>query len=355
MFNNMNKKEIILWAKENGFKAPSVLNKQKLSEYVEGQYKEKQAGLKKSGMQKIPIDNIKPKYCDKNINWLEHLHLHGWTTVKIKNWDPNYVDEFFKFLESCNENFDKNDPTTWCKENLPDRIMSRGVIKNYFGHNEFLWNIRELCVPIFSEIWQTDDLLCSFDGGCFLAPTTISDSYRGWFHHDTPRGLSKFCCVQGIVNFVDNGVDDGGLVLLERSQDVHKEYMEKYPSTGIIWEKANIKDTLLEDKKMIKICASGGNIILFDSRIFHCNIPPTGKNYRMCSYVSMLPRYGASDTDLNRRIAAYNKGKMTGHWCYGPGYYENPIHPQFKDSNIPKIIEIAKLNDIRQKLIGYTL
>jgi hypothetical protein len=353
MLGKMTKEEIKLWAKNNGFKAPTSLNKDKLAAYVGGQYLEKEAGLNKSEKQKIPVDMLEPKYCDDKLDWLNHLHLHGWATVAIDNWSSDFVSQFFDFLESCNDNFKRDDKSTWIKQNMPDKIMSRGVIKHYFGHNEFLWLIRELCLLIFKEIWQTDELLCSYDGGCFLPPTKIKDYHTGWIHHDMPKGLSGFCCVQGIVNFIDNGASDGGLVLVERSQDVHDEYMAKYPSSGIIWEKANIKDDLLKDRKLIKICAPAGHIILFDSRIFHCNVPPTGDNFRMCTYVSMQPRYGATSKELERRIQAYEKGKMTSHWCYGPGYYENAVHPQFKDDNIPETVEIAELNDIRKSLIGY--
>jgi hypothetical protein len=72
------------------------------------------------------------------------------------------------------------------------------------GHTE--WQIRELCLPIFERIWNTKDLLYSFDGGCFLAPIK-NKSVTGWIHHDMPKGLSGFCGVQGIVNFLENGID----------------------------------------------------------------------------------------------------------------------------------------------------
>jgi hypothetical protein len=348
----LTKPQIKQWAKENNIKAPGNLNKQKLVTYVQGKWLEKQNGLNNNNKQTITLANLEPRSQDQEIDWLEHLKEHGWAVAPLDNWCTTFEDDFFKFLISCCKDFNPEDPKTWIKQNLPDKIMSRGVIKHYMGHTEWQWKIRELCLPIFQRIWETEDLLCSFDGGCFLAPIK-NKSVTGWIHHDMPKGLSGFCCVQGIVNFVENGENDGGLVLLEGSQDVFDEYMEKYPSSGLTWEKANITDPLLSDKTMIKICAPAGTIILFDSRIFHCNVPPTSDNYRMCTYVSMQPREGASEAELKKRISLYKTGRMTGHWCYGPGFYENAKDPQFKDQNVPPVIEIAELTDTLRRLIGY--
>ena len=139
--------------------------------------------------------------------------------------------------------------------------MLHGILKHYFCHTELQWRIRELCAPIFARIWgcQPEDLLSSYDGGCFL-PAIPKDalkntSFKQWIHVDTQRELLGFSCVQGIVNFQDNGPEDGGLVLVENSHTIFGEYMEKHKSEGIIWGPADMSDPLLSDKKLIKICA----------------------------------------------------------------------------------------------------
>lgn len=75
----------------------------------------------------------------------------------------------------------------------------------------------------------------------------------------------------------------------------------------------------------------------------------------MCTYVSYQPRSGATQEELNKRITLYQKGRMTGHWCYGPWFKETPEHPHTygKPYNKPPIIEIAPLTPIRKRLIGY--
>jgi hypothetical protein len=119
--------------------------------------------------------------------------------------------------------------------------MLHGILKHYFGHTEMQWQIRELCAPIFARIWgcQSEDLLCSYDGGCFLPcipkDTLKHSNFKQWIHCDQQRSASHFESVQGIVNFVENGPEDGGLVLVEGSHNIFAEYMAKHPSEGITW------------------------------------------------------------------------------------------------------------------------
>jgi len=354
--SKLTKPKIIQWAKSNGFASPTHLNKSQLILYIEGQYMERLLGISKNDKAKqiIQRNKIQYKQFNPDIDWLVHLHEYGWAVAPLENWDTHFINNFLEFFEKCSPQFKKDDKTTWTKNNLPEHMESnRGIIKHYIGHEEWVWKIRELCVSIFSKIWNTDQLLSSYDGGCFLLPSPETPTITGWIHHDTPKGFTDFCCVQGVVNFLDNGVNDGGLLLVEGSRDIFDEYMTKYPSSGIIWEKANIQDPLLIDKQLIKICAPAGHIILFDSRMFHCNIKPTSNNIRMCTYVSMMPRYGATPAELIKRINIYENGKMTGHWPYGPGFYENTKNPRYGDINKPENIQVAELSNMRKMLIGY--
>lgn len=139
--------------------------------------------------------------------------------------------------------------------------------------------------------------------------------------------------------------------------------MAKHPSEGIVWGPSDMTDPLLSERALIKICAPAGSIILFDGRTFHCNVHPWGSilkddgspRFRMCTYVSMQPRAGASPKELSKRIKLYEKGRMTGHWCYGPFFKETAEHPRSYGTlnNKPNVIEIASLNNLRSRLIGY--
>jgi hypothetical protein len=339
------------------------LKKNDLIQYVLGVYNDSsKVSPKVSPKINICLNEIHPVFVESH-DWLKHLHTDGYTVVKLENWNDNYTNMFFSWFESCCANFNKNDHTTWISQNMPR--MPYGILKNYFGHTELQWQIRELCVPIFSLIWNVkpEDLLCSFDGGCFL-PCTSKDNFKQWIHVDQDRNTKGFSCVQGIVNFEENGPEDGGLILVEDSKSIFETYMDKHPSEGIVWGPADMTDSLLSSRRLIKICAPKGSLILFDSRMFHCNINPNGSvlrengkpRFRMCTYVSMQPRINATPKELQKRIKLYENGRMTGHWCYGHYFKETSEHPHTYGKiviNKPPSIEIARLTPLRKSLIGY--
>ena len=354
------------WAKQNGYDCPSGLNKKYLIEYLKGLHTEKQLGIayKHVNSDGLPTEKIVPVYADNSIDWLSHLHKHGWAVAPVDNWDPKFTGMFFDWFESCNSEFKRGEPSTWKNQNMP--TLLHGILKHYFGHTELQWKIRELCAPIFAKIWncKPEDLLCSFDGGCFLPAKEKKSKNKSWIHVDQSRYHPKgMCCVQGVVNFVDNGPEDGGLILVENSRDIFDNYMEKYPSQGIMWTFANMENEMLSNKRLLKVCAPAGSIILFDSRMFHCNIQPSGlplrsdgtPRFRMATYVSMQPRVHATPKELEKRKELYEKGRLTGHWCYGHYFDANPEHPYTHGgvNNKPAVIEIAKLNPLRKRLIGY--
>lgn len=352
-------KQIREYATQQGIKPPSGLIKNDLIRFISGQLIERSQGiLNDPKTQHIPYASLVPTTPDPNVDWLLHLHTEGWAVVPVPNWDSSFENTFLDWFSSCCTNFDKKDITTWTTENLP--VTQHNILKNYFGQTELQWQIRELTLPIFSRIWscQPEDLLCSFDGGCLIPPKSIKEgeSFRHWFHVDQRFENTNFCNVQGIVNFRENGPNDGGLVLIKKSKDVFAEYMQKHPSYGIFWKVCDMTDSLLADRELLKICAPPGSIILFDSRMFHANTPPTNTdNYRMCTYVSMQPRSGATQKELDKRVKLYEGGRMTSHWCYGKYFKENPEHPNTygKPYNKPPTVEVAQLNDIRKRLIGY--
>lgn len=360
-------KEIKEWATANNLRYPSGLKKVHAIEYLQGSYYERQHGVTIPSTSIVLLNQLHPTIPDANLDWLIHLHTHGWAVTPLTGWDPEFSNIFLRWFESCCTSFRGNDPSTWQAKYMP--IMLHGILKHYYGHTELQWRIRELCVPIFERIWSCPgtELLAAFDGGCFLPAipkdTLKNRNFKQWCHGDQNRWDTGFCCVQGIVNFEENGPEDGGLVLVEGSRDVFAEYIAKHPSYGITWGPVDMSDPLISTKRLIKICAPAGSIILFDSRVFHCNVHPTGSvmradgtpRFRMAHYVSFQPRTGATAKELEKRIKLYEKGRMTGHWCYGHFFKETAEHPRTYDgdNNKPPTIEIAPLNPLRRRLIGY--
>ncbi len=55
------------------------------------------------------------------------------------------------------------------------------------GHTQFAWDIRaeQGLIDVFAQLWGTDELLCSFDGGNFSVPLPAEEVEGGgapWPH-----------------------------------------------------------------------------------------------------------------------------------------------------------------------------
>lgn len=337
------------------------LKKAELQEYYSALLFEDVKGVDRKSfedMKNIPA-NITPIYYEGN-DWLKHLHDEGWATVPIMNEEISgyFANEFLSWLECLTPYFDRNDSSTW--SSIPPNF--NGIFRNYISHLEWVWQIRELCFPIFRQIWRTDDLLCSFDSGCFLPPKARykinkdgTYSTKHWMHCDQPRDYRGFNCVQGIVNLLPNGPHDGGLTLIEGSKDIFSEYLDKHVSEGRHCFHIDLNDPLIKGKRILKICAPAGHILLWDSRMFHCNIDPRfNASPRLCTYVSMQPRSLASEDQISQRIELYNEGRGTAHWVGGKWFSARSKEAWNFGKEIirPEKIEIAKLNSLRRRLIG---
>ena len=342
---------------------PSSMRKNRLVEYYNALLVEQQRNIVRKSFQElkdVPI-KVTPVTCVDQ-DWRNHLLVHGWATLPLMdNATVNYyADCYWEWLESLSEDFKRDDPTSW--KNRPPSF--NGIFRNYISHTEWVWRIRELCYPIFTHIWQSDDLIVSFDGGCFMPPaknpidSVDSIPYtplNHWMHCDQPRKYKGMVCVQGVVNLLDNGPLDGGLLLVEKSKDIYDDYINAHPSEGIEYFHVDMTDPLLSDKRVLKVCAPAGHMLLWDSRMFHSNTKPMSNKPRMCTYVSMQLRSLATPKQLTERIKLYESGRGTGHWVGGEWFHARSRDAWSFGSKVikPEVIEIAKLNDVRRKLIGY--
>lgn len=361
--SSMTKAKIKEVATAYGVNTPN-LNKTELVNYINAAISDVTRGKYNANPnQTISTSCVNEVWTDTSIPWLDHLNQHGWVTVPI----PGYVDytsEFFSWIERHSSGFNRHDPATWDK--IPNN--SRGVFKDSIGYEEWVWKIREACVPVFCELYkcQPEDLLCSLDGGCFLKTAPYKEKFKHWLHNDSPRG-NVGICAQGIVNLATNYPNDGGLLLVEGSHKVYDQYMTEHQSAGYMWERSNMDDPLFSGMRLIHICAPAGSITLFNGKMFHCNYKGRGGGcmhsftgvqcnctkslYRMCVYVSMQPRCMATQEELSKRIELYSKRKMTGHWCYGPYLQANSL---FRLGIGESAEQPDEISDLRKRLIGYS-
>jgi hypothetical protein len=344
------------FAAARGIKIPSgAAKKAEISAYINGYLDELDLGNDPTdlGDNKITPEMVTPVFADldafakyKDRAWLKHLHAYGWTVVPqvfSEELIDQSIDSFWNWLEGCTINdeatISREDPATWSYDGLPG--AKGGLIKNYIGQERFLWDLRRAAKSTFEEIYrdpktkETCDLVSSFDGAIFALPTEKPTS---WFHFDQPRemGGDSFSAVQGIACLTDSHDEDGGFCFILDGDIVsfYNDYHERHPSCGIVWGKVDMKDEVVAGQvaegNIFKVNANRGDLILFDSRLMHCNLPPTqneeGNNHRMATYISFQPRENVEDATATSRMQLFEQGRMTGHWCYGSWYSPQPLH-----------------------------
>lgn len=245
-----------------------------------------------------------------------------------------FVEDAWKWLESFPHGFKRDDRRTWTAEHLPSGHQ-KGLYNRYsVNHEAFVWKIRTEpgVVNTFEKVWSTDDLIVSFDGMNVSLPVnqehgrTDIEQTEPWPHIDQdPRTIEKLELYQGIAQMSPCGPEDGGLVVLSGSHNLHQQHFEEiggFRADSDLGVGKNGYNFTSEDAdwyraqgcKEIKICAKAGDLILWDSRTIHWNSNPTGQQTRFISYVCYCPRARMSEADLQRKREVFDARKGTTHW-----------------------------------------
>jgi hypothetical protein len=138
---------------------------------------------------------------------------------------------------------------------LRPRKSSFGVINDCgIGQSDFMWSVRanRQIKRIFARIWNTRDLLVSFDGcGVFRdwRYDPVWKTSAGWYHVDqNPIQKPEFCsALQGFAALTDHDETTGGLSVYPRT---HRRFSE-----------------------LCSIARQSGDFVVWDSRLVHCNTP----------------------------------------------------------------------------------
>lgn len=356
---------------------PSSMSKSELITWLVSVYTERQMypgldplrekGVKLSFENVVGVDLHRPfikasDYGDRNDGWLSYLKSYGCVVVDVPGMTPERIEYYKKcfwyWMYTCNPNVREDNPSSWSIYNLPP--STRGIFKNWkIGHEEWVWKCREDCIPVFKELWGTEDLLTSFDGASVIFPPSKDHKgvFKNWFHVDQGRFSQDMISVQGILHFTDSNDMDGGFSFVEGSHKLFGEYLKAHPAYGYKWEVLDPHDHVFTGKRIFKPRVKAGQIVLFDSRLAHMFIPTRTQNIRLASYVCMQPRSGATQSEISKRQKLYSEGKMTGHWCYGPWFDQTgTARKRGKNADIepPPFITppYHTLSETRKRLIG---
>jgi len=290
---------------------------------------------------------------DLDVEWAQHLKEHGWAVVKgvvSKEKCEQFYGGMWDFMARFGTGIDRNDRATWKDENWPPALHG-GLMHGYgVGHEQFVWDARseEGIINIFAKLWNTEEILVSFDGINLTRPHL--PPVAPWHHTDQSGYTVGFACSQGILNLLPNGPDDGGLLVLDKSHLKHEQFFKTHPNRLSPVDFCKIRGDDLNfyaDCEEIKVCAEPGDFILFDSRTIHHSCGPKGDNVRAAMYICMAPASFATPDQIRAKKEILKNRGMTAHWPYKvtdpkPNADDRkPLHP-----NLPVLSERA------QKLAG---
>ena len=235
------------------------------------------------------------------------------------------------------------------------------------GHAQYVWDVRQnpRVRDVFEHIWETDDLLVSFDGVSYhLPPEAIRTGwYRGndWLHVDQSYTDNSFKCVQGWVTANKVNPGDATLTVLVGSHLIHGEFQKAFGVT----DKDNWYKLTEEQKQFYldrgcsleRITCPAGSLVLWDSRTVHCGTEAmkTRKepNLRNVAYVCYQPRSKATTKAIEKRIKVFEELRMTSHWPANPKMFGK--HPRTYGAELPDVTPLSRpvLNEVGRKLVGY--
>lgn len=127
--------------------------------------------------------------------------------------------QIYGFLEgfACGIAFKRDDPSTIHWKNLP--IINEKCMCFGYGlpHENFTWDIS--CEPgvvgASEKVYQTEDLIVSFDVVNIRFPNKVDiPENKPWPHQDQDPENPGFRVLQGLVNLLPNGPDDGRLLFV---------------------------------------------------------------------------------------------------------------------------------------------
>jgi ectoine hydroxylase-related dioxygenase (phytanoyl-CoA dioxygenase family) len=225
------------------------------------------------------------------------------------------TEDEVKYAREC---FDE-----WLNDNeqikkIHDKVSPHGIFKHFeVGHQRHAWYIRTRpkVQDVFKNLWNTDDLVVSFDGSCWMR-SDIKKRDGVWTHTDQAPNKKGLTCYQGFAALTEN--HRRSLVVYEGSHKLHEQYAKdknlKSSKNWLLIEQDYLNK--IQDTRRV-VHAKAGSLVLWDSRIFHQNEYGGACNEeRIVQYVSFLPRHGLTKKMQEKRKEYFLTRRTTSHWAY---------------------------------------
>jgi hypothetical protein len=282
------------------------------------------------------------------------------------------------FFEHITQGWDipisRLDATTWDQFDVLRPTNSMMYQTWNISHAQHMWDIRskKSIVNIWAKFYNVEptDLLTSFDGASWLVPHELIPRYKHqeydlWFHLDQTAYKTELDGIQGLVTGLDVNPGDATFVYYEGSHKLIGELTEKFGiKTPSDWypldEKEN--DFFLEKCGSPKhLTCQAGSLVIWDSRLVHCNTGPTlnrsKPNYRCVQYLSYMPKSMADQETINKRIEGFENLRTSNHYASRATFFPTlPYEYRSKGYRIDELITLIKrpvLTDLGLSLVGF--
>ena len=271
---------------------------------------------------------------DKEV-WLNELEENGFTVVSAVASEEDVKEArklMWDWLEGLETGIIRDNSSTWTNDAWPD-WPCRPWLKKYGSckrngavHQGPTWFLRGLpsLKKVFSQIYNTEELLVSMDGMILWRPWENDESVKptsSKLHMDqNPAKRPGFQCVQAMLPLFPVTPEIGGTVLVPGSHKLQKELLKR----NCTWSKQDGnyctlgKEDPLQGKQVL-IPLAPGDLLLWDSRLVHggwvgpgSGVEP-GALARASLCVCMGPREKATEETLLKRKEALHQGWAFSH------------------------------------------
>ncbi|KAL4878102.1 hypothetical protein BJY04DRAFT_230001 [Aspergillus karnatakaensis] len=267
-------------------------------------------------------------------DWRDEFHKNGCVVLKSvisPSRAQYYCDKQIQWLKNFDLGFDETNESTWTADHLP--VSFKGRMYHAYGatQEKMAWEARTEpgVIEIFEQLWETKELICSFDGMNISLPRRKDVNWSPWPHCDQDPNRKGMQAVQGLLNFAPNGPEDGGLMLMKGSAKLFDEFFaekrEAYAHEDAPAPELKYVDLFLFHQKdlqwftdrgceLMKVNMEPGDFVLWDSRTMHYACLPEGNQIRHVQYICMTPRKFATEQALDLKKQCFENFIGTTHW-----------------------------------------
>ena len=204
-------------------------------------------------------------------------------------------------------------------QSLHPHISPHGIYKHgAAGQQRHAWLTRTNAdvLDLFKLLYGKE-LVSSMDGACYIPGEGARKRESCWTHTDQSPFTRGEQCFQGLVSLTRN--EECTFTLYRGSHLLHEKYFEARADDDPKWKKnfQLIDPAFLETIRhtYTRVVVEPGDVILWDSRLFHQNAYGTKAEERIVQYVAFMPRGDARNTSAmqKKRKQYFEEGRTTTH------------------------------------------